>query len=95
MYCRSKSLDNNPVEVLRYCQSKIVESRALEIVDPASSSEGETNLIYVDRNDILMSGMDEVKAIKKLHINSRGPVLCRCKTCLMQINFLQIVLDQA
>ena len=99
LYCRSKGLDNNPVEVLRYFQSKIVEGRALEIVDPSSSSEGETNLIYVDRNDILMSGMDEVmdevKAIKKLHINSRGPVLCRRKTCLMQINFLQIVLDRA
>ncbi|XP_068717060.1 receptor-type tyrosine-protein phosphatase alpha-like [Montipora capricornis] len=46
LYCKSKGLDNNPVEVLRYFQSKIVEGRALEIVDPASSSEGETNLIY-------------------------------------------------
>ena len=60
LYRQSKGLDTNPVEVLRYFQSKIVEGRALEIVDPASSSEGETNLIYVDRNDILMSGMDEV-----------------------------------
>lgn len=68
LYCKSKGLDNNPVEVLRYFQSKIVEGRSLEIVDPASSSEGDTNLVYVDRNDILMSGMDEVKAIQNYRL---------------------------
>ena len=68
LHRQSKGLYNNPVEVLRYFQSKIVEGRALEIVDSASSSEGETNLIYVDRNDILMSGMDEVKAIQNCRL---------------------------
>ena len=56
------------MEVLRYLQSVIIEGRALDVEDPDSASEGETNQIYVDRNNILVSGMDKIKTIQNYRV---------------------------
>ena len=68
VYCKMKGLDTNPVEVLRYLQSVIIEGRALDVEDPDSASEGETNQIYADRNNILVSGMDKIKTIQNYRV---------------------------
>ena len=62
-YCRRKGLDNNPVEILRYYQTQIVQGRRLEVEDITVTDDGETNQIFVDRNNILATGMDEIKLI--------------------------------
>ena len=63
-YCRQKGLDNNPVEILRFYQTKIIEGRMLEVDDPTHDcSEGETNQIFVNRDKVLDTGMDEIKIL--------------------------------
>lgn len=46
LYCKMKGLDNNPVKVLRYLQSVIIEGRALDVEDPGSAS-GEKQTRYM------------------------------------------------
>ena len=53
-YCRQKGLDNNPVEILQFYQTQIIESRMLEVNDPTHDcSEGETNQIFVNHDKAL------------------------------------------
>ena len=59
-YCRQKGLDNNPVEILRFYQTQIIEGRMLEVDDPTHDcSDGETNQIFVNRD----TGMEEIKLL--------------------------------
>ena len=63
-YCRRKGLDNNPVEILQWYQTQIIESRMLEVDDPTHDcSVGETNQIFVDRDNVLDTGMGEIKIL--------------------------------
>ncbi|KAK3741250.1 hypothetical protein QZH41_007449 [Actinostola sp. cb2023] len=54
----------DPTEMLRYLQKKIVNGRALEVIDPSVVMEGETNFIAVDRDNIIETTFDEIKGIK-------------------------------
>ena len=53
-------MSNNPVEVLRVLQSKMVTGRQLDISDPSQAVEGETNQIFVDRFNLLKTAFDEI-----------------------------------
>ena len=53
----------NPVEMLRYLQSVLVTGRKLDIDSTGSTISGETNFINIDRENILDTAFDEVKAI--------------------------------
>ena len=54
---------SEPTEMLRYLQKKIVTGRPLEVTDPTSSLEGETNFITVDRHNILKTTFEELSDV--------------------------------
>ena len=54
---------SEPTEMLRYLQKKIVKGRPLEVTDPTSSLEGETNFITMDRHDILKTTFEELSGV--------------------------------
>jgi hypothetical protein len=58
--------DFNPVEILRCLQQAVVIGRPLEIDDSSTFNEGQTTLIFVDRQNILETGLEEVHQIKDL-----------------------------
>jgi len=60
----SNGFQNYPVEMLRYLQEVIVQGRPLEIPNTTDTVEGETSLIYVDRQNVLVTGLDEVRRIE-------------------------------
>ena len=66
-YCRSEQIAD-PVEILRYYQSKFVLGRALDITDPDEICEGLTSYILVDRGNILATSFDEIKEISNLRL---------------------------
>lgn len=53
----------NPVEILKYAQEKIMCGRPLETMDTSTEIEGETNFILIDRENILKSGFEEISEI--------------------------------
>ena len=55
-YCTSNDIEN-PVEILRYAQSLIVQ-------DTTVSLEGETKFILINRQDFLRSAMEELQFLK-------------------------------
>ncbi|XP_063411184.1 uncharacterized protein LOC134694119 [Mytilus trossulus] len=57
---------NDPIDILRICQNKIVQGRTLDIIDDADVLSGGTNYIMVDREDILKSAMTEIDEIDNL-----------------------------
>ena len=67
-HCKDTGLDNNPVEVLRYFQSQLVQGRPLEIEDETLPTEGLTNQIFVDRSNLLETGFDEIEALNNKQI---------------------------
>ena len=64
MHCNANGFHNNPVDILRSYQSRIVTGRNLEIEDDSILTEGATSQIFVDRRNILKTGLDEIKAIE-------------------------------
>lgn len=64
-YCTLNGIFD-PTEILRYFQKKIVTGRKLDIVDETNLLEGKTNFILVDRNRIIESSFEEIKAIEDL-----------------------------
>lgn len=64
-YCTQNGIFD-PTEILRYFQKKIVTGRKLDIVDETNLLEGKTNFILVDRNRIIESSFEEIKAIEDL-----------------------------
>ena len=52
-----------PTEMLRYLQKKIVRGRPLEVTDPSTGLQGETNFITVDREKILQTTFEELKCV--------------------------------
>ena len=55
-YCTSNDIEN-PVEILRYAQSLIVQ-------DTTVSLEGETKFILINQQDFLRSAMEELQFLK-------------------------------
>ena len=53
-----------PTEMLRYLQCKIVYGRPLDRTNDESVLEGETNFIAVDRDNVLETTFDELRAIR-------------------------------
>ena len=54
----------NLVQILEYLQEKLIAGRPLEILDPTSCEKGDTNLIMVDRENILETGFEKILALK-------------------------------
>ena len=50
-------------EMLRYLQKKIVRGRPLEVTDPSTDMQGQTNFITVDREKILETTFEELKSV--------------------------------
>ena len=64
-YCSANDI-SNPVEILSCYQSMFVQGRALEIKDPSVCEEGVTNVIFIDRGNVLDTGFDEADLIQNL-----------------------------
>lgn len=62
--CQQSNVINNPVEVLRVLQSRIVTGRQLDISDRSQTVEGETNQIFVDRFNLQKTGFDEIAGLE-------------------------------
>ena len=60
--CKTKDL-NNPVEILKYMQTRLVQGRSLEIEDVTQCISGATNFIMVDRSDLINTGLEEIQQI--------------------------------
>ncbi|XP_077862995.1 uncharacterized protein LOC144345437 [Saccoglossus kowalevskii] len=61
-YCEEKNI-SNPVEILRYFQSKVMIGRPLEVENINEYSEGDTSYIIVDRFNLLETALDEVSIL--------------------------------
>ena len=64
-YCSANDISNT-AEILSCFQSMFVQGRALEIKDPSVCEEGDPNVIFIDRGNVLDSGFDEVDQIQNL-----------------------------
>ena len=62
--CKSSGYSQNQVQILKYLQQKLITGRPLEILDPTSCEKGNTNLVMVDRENILKAGLEEILALK-------------------------------
>ena len=76
--CKSSGYSQNPVQILKYLQQKLITGRSLEILDPNSSEKSNTNLVMVVRKNILETGFEEILALKDkfttLEMNFYGEV---------------------
>ena len=61
-HCKSKDL-NNPVEILKYMQTRLVQGRPLEIEDVTQCISRATNFIMIDRSDLINAGLEETQQI--------------------------------
>ena len=55
---------NNPVEIFKYPQEKLVLNRPLEIANASQCIDGETNFIMVDRSNLLNSTTEEIQHLQ-------------------------------
>lgn len=58
----------NPVEILKYAQGKILNGRPLETADVSIEIEGETNFILVDRENLLESGFEKISTVSNFRL---------------------------
>ena len=61
-HCKTKDL-NNPVEILTYMQTRLIQGRHLEIEDFAKCISGAANFIMVDRSDLTNTELEEIQHI--------------------------------
>ena len=54
---------NNPVEILKYMQKRLLQGRPLEIEDVTQCISGATNFIMVDRSDLINTGLEKIQHI--------------------------------
>ena len=66
--CKEGNIQN-PIEILRSAQQHIVQGRPLDISSPSQPLEGETNFISINRYDVLISAIEEIKAIENLRLS--------------------------
>lgn len=62
--CQQSNVINNPVEVLRVLQCRMVTGRQLDISDPSQTVEGETNQIFVDPFNLQKTGFEEIAGLE-------------------------------
>ena len=58
----------NPTEILQCAQNKILTGRQLDITDPTTEIFGDTNFILVDRENLLVTGLDEIASLTNLRL---------------------------
>ena len=56
-HCKSKDL-NNPVEILKYMQTGLVQGRPSEIEDVPQCFSGTKNFIIIDQSDLISTGLE-------------------------------------
>ena len=56
--------EQNPTLILKRMQEIFVEGRPLEITDEGVCPEGETSLLFVDRQNLWETGSDELKLLE-------------------------------
>ena len=59
-HCKTEDL-KNPVEILKYIQTSLVQVRPLEIDVTRECISGATNFIMVDRSDLMNTGLEEIQ----------------------------------
>ena len=65
-YCKEQVF-NSLVEILKYLQKSLVQGRPFEIADALQCTDGETNLIMVDRSNLLNTAIGEIKNIYSIY----------------------------
>ena len=65
--CKKSDVINNK-ETLRVLQSKILQGRSLDIGRKDACLEGETSYIYVNRDNLLGTAMDEIATIENIFL---------------------------
>lgn len=85
----------DPVEILRYVQSKVLTGRQLDIDENSVSDiehvEGDTNFILVNRNKVLETSFEEISEIKTEDLRKTLEVLFNGEIS-MPCNALEICL---
>ena len=66
--CKEGNIQN-PIEILRSAQQHIFQGIPLDISSPCQPLEGETNFISINRYDVLISAIEEIKAIENLRLS--------------------------
>ena len=66
-YCMKENV-NNPVEILRCLQKKLVCGQALEVIDVTQCDNGKTNFIIVNRYNLLRTAFQEIKELKNYRL---------------------------
>ena len=54
---------NNPVEILKYMEIRLVQGRPLDIEDVTQCISGATNFIMVDRSDLMNAVLKEIQHV--------------------------------
>lgn len=84
-YCIEKTIVD-PVDILKSFQKHIVTGRKLDLVNNSETIEGLTNLIMVDRHNILKTAVDEIQSLEDLRpcleVQFYGEVKFLCYLCL-------------
>ena len=66
-YCKKHEI-TDPIEILRQAQKMLVTGRKLDPTDETEFLEGETGFISIDRNNVLTTGLDEIKSLEDLRL---------------------------
>ena len=76
-FCEENSVLSH-VKIMRYFQQKMVVGRALEVLNVAQATEGETNYINVDWNNLILTSFEEIMFLteyrKTLQVQFYGEV---------------------
>ena len=70
--CKNSGYSQNPVQILKYLQQKLITGWPLEILDPTSSEKGDTNRIMVDRENILEARFEHSPKKRKDSLETRA-----------------------
>ena len=62
-YCKEHEI-TDPIEILRQAQKMLVTGRKLDPTDETEFLEDETGFISIDRNNVLTTGLDEIKSLE-------------------------------
>ena len=67
-YCKDSNYDQNPVLILKAMQRKLMKGRPLKIIDPTVCIDGVTNIIMVNRDSCLSTGLEEILEVENRFI---------------------------
>ena len=67
-FCLEKRM-SDPVDILRYYQSKILMGKKLDIEDISEGTEGDSNFVVIDRENVLIeTAIEEISGFDNLRI---------------------------